>query len=99
MLHTPLGHGKPTGHLLVLPAPSAPHLELVGTIDHGLDTQYASMLVVHLYPVLFHPVFDPGAGPTLLVFVEHFTLKASVEFATEEDQDILGTEAQGGMPR
>lgn len=92
-----LGHGKPADHLLALPPTLTPDLELIGMIDHGLNTQYAPVFVVHLYPVFLHPMFDPCARPSLLVLVEDFTLKAPVKFSTEEGQDILGTEAKGGM--
>jgi hypothetical protein len=92
-----LGHGEPAYHYPALLPTLTPDLELIGMIDHGLNTQYAPVLVVHLYPVFFHPMLDPCARPSLLVLVEDFTLKAPVKFPTEEGQDILGTEAKGGM--
>lgn len=93
----PLGHGEPAEDFLAFTPTPTPDLELIRMIDHGLDAQYAALLVVHFYPVFFHPMFDPCAWPSLPVLVEDFTLEAPVEFSTEEGQHILGTEAQGGM--
>ena len=92
-----LGHGKPADHRFTLAPTLTPDFELVRMIDDGLDTQYAPMFVVHLYPVFFHPMLDPCPRPSLPVLVEDFTLKGPVEFSTEEGHDIFGTEAKGGM--
>ena len=84
-------HRKPTDYFLAVTSSAAPDLEFIRTIDDGLDTQYAAVFVVHFYPVLFHPVFHPCAGPTLFVIVADFALEAPVEFSTEflENQCIL----------
>ena len=93
----PFGHGEPAQDALSATDAAAIDPELIGMIDHGFDTQYAPMFVVHFDTVGFHPVFDPGPGPSLLVLGADFTLEVPVEFSSEEGHDILGAEAHGGM--
>jgi len=56
------------------------------------------MFVVHFYPVVFHPVFDPCTRRAFLVVVSDLPLEGPVEFSPEEGQYILGAKAQGGVP-
>jgi hypothetical protein len=51
------------------------------------------MFIVHLDPVLPHPVLDARPGPSPLPLVEDFTREAAVELAAEERQDIFGAQA------
>jgi hypothetical protein len=94
----PFGHGEPTKDKATCSFPPTSYLESVGTVDNGLDTQYAPMFVVHFHPVLLDGVFDPQTGPPFLVVGEDLSLKVPVEFFPEEGQDILGAEAHRGVP-
>ena len=86
-----LGHGIPADHPLSLANTLAANLELPWMVDHCFYAQYAPVFVVHFYPVLTHPVFDPCAGLAFVFEVrEDFALKVAVEFASQEGQDVLG---------
>jgi len=95
----PLGHGVPPHNQIAVAFSPAPDEKLVGMIDHCLDSQYAPVFVVHFHPVLFHPVFHPGAATTLGATGHEFSLEVAVELFPEEGHDILGAEAEGGVPQ
>lgn len=95
--HT-LGHREPAYSLLAVAHSRSTNLKFIRTIDNRFYTQYASMLIVHFYPVIFHPVFNPGTGPTFFEFVENLTFKASVQFSSEKSQYILSAETHRGVP-
>ena len=92
-----LGHRIPA-HDLFPPADApSPGFEFVRTIDHGLDPQYAPLLVVHFYPVVFHPMPNAGARPAFLVVVADVAGEVSAQLSTEEGHHILGAEAVRGV--
>src|SRR5438270_12606381 len=72
----PFVHRAPD-HLLAPgtdPLPTDPELPRI--VDHRLDPQHQTELVVHLQPVVLHPVFDPRPGPAILLAMsEHLTVE------------------------
>lgn len=94
----PLCHWIPAHFLFAVALPLAIDLELAWMIDHCLDPQYDTVFVVHFNPVLFHPMLDASSRPTLLVVIEHFTRKEPVELSSEESKNVLGTQADRGVP-
>jgi len=87
------GHGEPADDQVALLSAATPDFELVRMIDDCLDTQDHAMLVVHLDPVLFHPVSDPGAGPALPHVVDQLAGEVAVQLTSEESHDVLCAEA------
>ena len=76
----------------------ATNLELPRLIDDRFDAQNLAELVVHLQPVVFHPVLDPSTWKTVLLAVgQDFAVEARVQTAAQEGEDVLGGEAQQGM--
>lgn len=93
-----LGHGVPSCALRsVSVCGRAIDLELSGIIDNGFDAEHEARFVIHLDPVLLHTVFDASSGPAFLEIVEDFSLEAGGKLSTEEGEDILGTEGEGGV--
>ena len=91
---------KPTHDLFSITLSHAADLHITGMIDHGLDSQYAPVFVVHFYPVLFHPVLDSCTRPPLcLEIIENLACEIVNASSTERGQHILGTEAQGRVPQ
>jgi hypothetical protein len=93
-----LWQGIPAEDPVAAPPRSAAHLELVRVVDDRLHPQDTPVLVVHLDPVLLHPVLDTRPGPSLLPLVEDLAREAAVELAAEKRQDIFGAQAQRGVP-
>ena len=91
-----LGHGKPAVHLLSFSFAAASNFKFIGTVDNGLDAQYAAVLIVHFYTVFFHPVFNSRARTALFIVAHHLSIKAPVELFSEKAKYILGAEDQGG---
>src|SRR5438132_7597307 len=91
-------HGQP-GHLLAsLAHARAADTKLTRLVDHRLDAEDQTELVVHLQPVVFHAVFDAGTGPAFFLAVgEHFAQEAWIELAAEESEHVRGRELQGGV--
>ena len=92
-----LGHGEPARDFLSVADAPTTDLELVRMIDDCLDAKDASVFVVHLNPVLFHPVFDPCARPALLEVAEDLASEVAVEFAPQESQDVFWAETDDGV--
>ena len=67
-------------------------------IYDGLMSSYNISFVVHLQPVVFHPVLDPSTWKTVhLTIGQDLAVKARVQTAAQEGEDVLGGEAQQGM--
>jgi hypothetical protein len=64
-----LVHGAPHHAELPVPFPLAADAELVRVVDHRLDPEDPAELVLHLQPVVFHPMLDPGSRQPLLLAV------------------------------
>lgn len=95
--HT-LRHREPAYSLLAVAYSRSTNLKFIRTIDNRFYPQYASMFIVHFNPVIFHPVFNPCTGPTVLEFVENLPFKASVQFSSEKSQYILSAETHRCVP-
>jgi hypothetical protein len=94
-----LRQGIPAEGPVAAPPRPAAHLELVRVVDDRFHPQDAPVLVVHLDPVLLHPVLDARPGPSPLPLVEDLAREAAVELAAEERQDIFGAQAPRGVPK
>jgi hypothetical protein len=68
-------------HLAAPPAsPQTPAPKLSWIVDGGLDPRDQTELVVHLQPVVLHPMFDSGAGPAIFLATgEHLPVKLGME--------------------
>jgi len=94
--HT-FSHGEPSHHALSFPyAPATDH-EFIRMVDDCLHSQHTTDLVVHLDPILLHPVFDTSARPALCEAADDLAGETAVQFSSEEGHDILGAEAEGGV--
>lgn len=93
----PFGHWIPAHHLLAVTDAASPDLELIGTIDNGLHTQYAPVLVVHFNTVVLHPMANASARPAFSVVIANLAGEVPVELPTEEGHYVLGAEAVRGM--
>src|SRR5271157_2160132 len=64
----------------------------------SFDPQDQGELVVHLQPVVLHPMFDPGSGPaTFLAMGEDLAVKPGMKPSAQERQDVLGREVHRGV--
>jgi hypothetical protein len=93
-----LVHRAPRHFAAALTSPPSPDAKLSGIVDDGLDPQDNAELVVHLQPVVFHPMLDPGAGPAIFLATgEHLPVKPGMEPSAQERQDVLGREIDRGV--
>src|SRR5437763_12019823 len=93
-----LVHGAPDQLVAPLPLAATADLELARLVDDRLDAQHLAELVVHLQPVVLHPMFDPRPGPAVLLAVgQYLAVEARVQAAAQEGKDVLGGEVQAGM--
>jgi len=75
-----------------------PDFEFAGVVDDSFHPQDLAELVIHLQPVVLHPVFDAGTGMTILLSVrQHFALEVAVQLAAQEGEDVLGGEVDRGV--
>ena len=91
-------HREPSQYCLSIAFSMTTDFKLVWTVDNSLNSQYGSELVVHFYPVTFHPVFNPSTRQTLFIIILDLALEVAVQFAPKESQYILGAEADSRMP-
>jgi hypothetical protein len=74
------------------------HFEFCRVIDDHLQAENRTGFVVHLDPVLLHPVFDANAGKTFDGEIHQVTddvaLKSSTECTSKKAHDLLGAKAQ-----
>ena len=97
-IHHAFVHGAP--HHLRAPVSRAPAADakLARVVDHGLNPQDLAELVIHLQPVVFHAMFDPGTWSAVLLRVgEDFAGKVPMQLAAEEGEDVLGTKVDRGV--
>jgi hypothetical protein len=79
-------------------APADP--EFLRLVDHRLDPEDRTGFVVHLDPVLFHPMLHPPArhaAPELVLdsVGDQLALELAVELPAQEGQHVRGREAEG----
>lgn len=92
-----LGHREVAQDAVSIPSASTQDFETPGLIDDRLDTQDEGCLVIHLDPVGPESMLDAGALRADLVVRDDLRLEVSMEFTTEEGQDIFGVKAADGM--
>src|SRR5262249_61907631 len=84
----PLVHRAPDHLPPPLAGPQPPHAELPRVVDHRLDPKYPPEFVVHLQPVILHPMLDPRTGMAPLLAVgEHLAVAPGMEPPPQEAQN------------
>jgi hypothetical protein len=92
-----LGHRKPGLTDLAISCTCPVDLEVVGTVDDGLDPEDTAGLVIHFDGVLLDAVFHASARPTSSVFAGEVALELRGELFAEEGEDVLWLEGDDIM--
>ena len=79
-----LPQGNPCADAVTTAADAAAHAKFLRLVDHRLDLEDEPGFLVHLEPVLFHPMFDPAPRQTASQrWVESIRDEISFEFPME----------------
>jgi hypothetical protein len=96
----PLPQRRPLGPATAAATPASADTEFLRLVDHRLDSEDPTGLVVPLEPVLFHSMLDPPPGESSIeggvdLVGEHLAFERAVELPTEAAQDGLGRNVEG----
>ena len=86
----PLAHGYPLDFVFAVAHHLLTNSEFLGIVDYGFDPKNNTGLVVHLEPVLFHSMFDPGSRNAfereIANIADDFPFKVGADFSSKKAQ-------------